>query len=79
LRHGEQEWLLPSARAQARIPAAVRFQEQWPLALRLLRQTCAARIAVTGGAADAEFGDVTAFAPHCIASTGRTSSGSRRI
>jgi SRSO17 transposase len=56
-----EEWLMPRARAQARIPAAVRFQEKWRLALSLLRQTRAARIAVTAVLADAEFGDVTAF------------------
>lgn len=56
-----EAWLIPSARTQARIPAAIRFQEKWRLALRLLRQTRAARIAVTAVLADAEFGDVTAF------------------
>jgi SRSO17 transposase len=56
-----EEWLTPRARQQARIPAAVRFQEKWRLALRLLRQTRAAGVVVTAVLADAEFGDVTAF------------------
>jgi SRSO17 transposase len=56
-----EAWLTPSARQQARIPAATRFQEKWRLALRLLRQARAARIRVTAVLADAEFGDVTAF------------------
>jgi SRSO17 transposase len=56
-----EEWLTPSARQQARIPTAVRFQEKWRLALSLLRQARAARITVTAVLADAEFGDVTAF------------------
>jgi SRSO17 transposase len=56
-----EEWLTPRARQQARIPAAVRFQEKWRLALRLLRQARAARLTVTAVLADAEFGDVTAF------------------
>jgi SRSO17 transposase len=56
-----EEWLTPSARQSARIPAAVRFQETWRLALSLLRQVRAAGIAVTAVLADAEFGDVTAF------------------
>ena len=33
-----EEWVTPSARQQARIPASVRFQAKWRLALRLLRQ-----------------------------------------
>ena len=32
-----EEWLTPHARAQARIPASVRFQAKWRLALSLLR------------------------------------------
>jgi SRSO17 transposase len=54
-------WLTGEARQQARIPAGVRFQEKWRLALTLLRQALAARLTVTGVLADAEFGDVTAF------------------
>ena len=56
-----EEWVTPSARQQARIPASVRFQEKWRLALRLLRQARAARLTLTAVLADAEFGDVTAF------------------
>jgi len=43
------------------IPAAVRFQERWRLALSLLRQVRAAGLTRTAVLADAEFGDVTAF------------------
>ena len=56
-----EEWVTPRARQQARIPASVRFQEKWRLALSLLRQVRAARVTVTAVLADAEFGDVTAF------------------
>ena len=56
-----EEWLTPEARAQVRIPAVVRFQEKWRLALRLLRHARASGLTLTGVLADAEFGDVTAF------------------
>src|SRR4029453_8646343 len=56
-----EEWVTPSARQQARIPASVRFQEKWRLALSLLRQARAAGLTLTAVLADAEFGDVTAF------------------
>ena len=56
-----EEWLTPSARQRARIPAAVRFQEKWRQALRLLRQLRAAGLTLTAVIADAEFGDVTTF------------------
>ena len=58
-----EEWLTREARARARarIPAAVRFQEKWRLALRLLRQARASGLTLTAVLADAEFGDVTAF------------------
>jgi len=56
-----EEWLTPDVRARARIPAAVRFQEKWRLALRVLRQARAAGFAITAVLADAEFGNVTAF------------------
>ena len=56
-----EPWLTAEARQQARIPAPVRFQEKWRLALTLLRQVRAAHLTVTGVLADAEFGDVTAF------------------
>ena len=44
-------------RTAARIPAAVRFQEKWRLALTLVRQTRAAGITLTAVVADAEYGD----------------------
>jgi SRSO17 transposase len=56
-----EEGLTPLARERARIPGAVRFQEKWRLALRLLRQARASGLRLTGVLADAEFGDVTAF------------------
>ena len=56
-----EEWLTPLARERARIPGAVRFQEKWRLALRLLRQARASGLTLTAVLADAEFGDVTAF------------------
>jgi SRSO17 transposase len=56
-----EDWVTPSARHRARIPASVRFQEKWRLALLLLRQVRAAGIGVTAVLADAEFGTVTAF------------------
>lgn len=54
-------WLTTSQRALARIPGPVVFQEKWRQALTLIRQVRAAGIAVTAGAADAEFGDCTTF------------------
>ncbi len=56
-----EEWLTPEARARARIPRAVHFQEKWRLALRLLQQARASGLTLTAVLADAEFGDVTAF------------------
>ena len=56
-----EEWLTPLARARVRVPGAVRFQEKWRLALRLLLQARASRLTLTAVLADAEFGDVTAF------------------
>lgn len=52
-----EEWLTPEARTRARIPATVRFQEKWRLALTLLRQVRAAGFEVTAVLGDAEFGD----------------------
>jgi SRSO17 transposase len=51
------EWLTPEARDRARIPASIRFQEKWRLALTLLRQIRAAGFQVTAVLGDAEFGD----------------------
>src|SRR5437762_14013640 len=52
-----EEWLTPEARQRARIPAAIRFQEKWRLALTLLRQIRAAGFQVTAVLGDAAFGD----------------------
>jgi len=56
-----EEWLTDDARARARIPANVSFQQRWRLALTLLRQVRASGIKVTGVLADAEFGDTRMF------------------
>jgi SRSO17 transposase len=52
-----EAWLTPEARQRVRIPATVRFQEKWRLALTLLRQIRAAGFEVTAVLGDAEFGD----------------------
>ena len=52
-----EAWLTPEARQRARIPATVRFQEKWRLALTLLRQARTSGITVTAVLGDAEFGD----------------------
>jgi SRSO17 transposase len=52
-----QEWLTPEARQRTQIPASLRFQEKWRLALTLLRQIRAAGFQVTAVLGDAEFGD----------------------
>ena len=52
-----EAWLTPDARQRARIPATVRFQEKWRLALTLLRQIRAAGFQITAVLGDAEFGD----------------------
>ena len=54
-----ETWLTPEQRQRARIPAAVRFQEKWRHALRLVRQVRAAGFTLTAVLGDAEFGDVT--------------------
>jgi SRSO17 transposase len=56
-----EEWLTPDARARARIPSAVRFQEKWRLATTLLQQVRASRLTVTAVVADAEFGNNATF------------------
>jgi SRSO17 transposase len=56
-----ERWLTPAQRDRGRIPARVRFQEKWRQALTLLQQVRASQIEVTAVAADAEFGDCTAF------------------
>lgn len=52
-----ETWLTAEARQQARIPGAVRFQEEWRLALALLRHIGAAGFRVTAVLGDAEFGE----------------------
>jgi len=56
-----EEWLTEAARARARIPTTVSFQQRWRLALTLLRQIRASGIVITGVLADAEFGDNRMF------------------
>ena len=50
-------WLTREARTRAKIPAAVRFQEKWRLALTLLRHVRAAGFHITAVLGDADFGD----------------------
>jgi SRSO17 transposase len=52
-----ETWLTPSQRRRARIPAAVRFEPKWQLALTLWRQVRAAGFEITGVVGDAEFGN----------------------
>ncbi|MPY90347.1 MAG: IS701 family transposase [Luteitalea sp.] len=56
-----QAWVTEAARARARIPATVVFQQKGRLALTLLRHVRASGFVVTGGLADAEFGDNRMF------------------
>jgi SRSO17 transposase len=59
-----ETWLTPEARQQAHIPAAIRFQEKWRLALTLLRQVRAAGFQITAVLGDAEFGDNSTLRQH---------------
>ena len=52
-----ESWLTPEARTRARIPAAMRGQPKWQLALTLLRQVRASGITVTAVLGDAESGE----------------------
>lgn len=52
-----EEWLTVRQRTRAQIPATVRFEPKWRLALTLLRQVRAAGFTVTAVVGDAEFGD----------------------
>jgi SRSO17 transposase len=56
-----EEWVTDTARARARIPTTIAFQEKWRQALTLLRQVRASGFTVTGVLADAEFGDNRLF------------------
>jgi SRSO17 transposase len=47
----------PGRCAGAQVPATVRFQEKWRLALTLVRRTRAAGVTLTAVVADAEYGD----------------------
>jgi SRSO17 transposase len=55
------EWLSAERRAEAQIPATVRFQEKWRLALTVLRRVRAAGITPTCVIADAGYGDIAGF------------------
>jgi SRSO17 transposase len=57
-------WVTDTARAGARIPATIAFQEKWRQALTLLRQVRASGFTVTGVLADAEFGDNCQLTPY---------------
>ncbi len=52
-----ESWLTSEQRTRARIPAAIRGQPKWQLALTLLRQVRASGITVTAVLGDAEFGE----------------------
>src|SRR3954470_2517645 len=52
-----EAWLTPEARQRVQIPASLRFQEKWRLALTLLRHVRAAGFQITAVLGDAEFGD----------------------
>ena len=57
-----KEWTRDRARCvRGHIPADVRFQEKWRLALTLLRRARAAGLTFTAVLADAAYGDVTVF------------------
>lgn len=54
-------WHTPERRKQARIPARVQFREKWRMALSLLRRVQSAKLQIHAVAADAGYGDITAF------------------
>lgn len=56
-----KEWLSAERRVEAQIPATVRFQEKWRLALTLVRRVRAAGITPTCVIADAGYGDIAGF------------------
>jgi SRSO17 transposase len=56
-----EEWLTLEQRRRARIPATVRFQEKWRMALTLLQHVRASGLTVTAVLADAEFGNNATF------------------
>src|SRR5262245_39272537 len=57
-------WLTSEARQHAKIPATIRFQEKWRLALTLLRQARAAGFQITAVLGDADFGDNSTLRQH---------------
>jgi SRSO17 transposase len=59
-----ETWLTRVARQGAKIPATVRFQEKWRLALTLVRQARAAGLRITAVLGDAEFGDNRTLRQH---------------
>jgi SRSO17 transposase len=56
-----EPWLTSERRQRAQIPARVRFQEKWRLALTLLRRVRRAGIGIDLVTADAGYGDTLAF------------------
>jgi len=56
-----EAWLTPARRHEARIPASVRFQEKWRLALTLIRRVRTAGIQIDLVVADAGYGDGLPF------------------
>jgi SRSO17 transposase len=56
-----KDWLSAERRVEAQIPATVRFQEKWRLALTLVRRVRAAGITPTCVIADAGYGDIAGF------------------
>lgn len=56
-----ETWLTPDRRRQARIPARVRFQEKWRLALTLIRRAQTAGVQIDLVVADAAYGDGVPF------------------
>lgn len=54
-------WLTAARRSEARIPAGVRFQEKWRLALTLIRRVRTAGIQIDMVVADAGYGDGLPF------------------
>jgi SRSO17 transposase len=56
-----ESWLTPARRRQAHIPARVRFQEKWRLALCLVDRVRRAGVDIALVAADAGYGDTLEF------------------
>ena len=56
-----EDWLTPERRAEAHIPAAVRFQEKWRLALTLVRRVRAAGVQIDAVLADGGYGTTAAL------------------